>query len=189
MSRANNRELDALVAERWLPCVEGEEYYEVSDLGKVRSKTSHDGRAIRPGKVLMGSDNGVGHKKVAFHKCESARSHYVHRLVLEAFVGPCPEGMEACHNNGDSEDNRLVNLRWDTKVANEKDKERHGTKPVGLQVGGARFSAADIAEMRRLKDKGWSQTRIAATYYTTQGYVSQLLSGKRNNRASLEALK
>lgn len=46
---------------------------------------------------------------------------------MEAFVGPCPEGMEVCHNNGDCTDNRLENLRYDTKSANMLDRVRHGT--------------------------------------------------------------
>ena len=36
----------------------------------------------------------------------------IHRLVLEAFVGPCPHGCEADHINCDPHDNRLENLRW-----------------------------------------------------------------------------
>lgn len=51
----------------------------------------------------------------------------VHRLVLEAFVGPCPEGMEGCHGDGDPTNNSLGNLRWDTATSNQLDKVRHGT--------------------------------------------------------------
>ena len=36
----------------------------------------------------------------------------IHRLVLETFVGACPEGMEAQHWNDNRGDNRLENLRW-----------------------------------------------------------------------------
>src|SRR4051794_31712386 len=46
----------------------------------------------------------------------------VHRLVLEVFVGPCPAGMECCHADGNSLNNALDNLRWDTPEANEADK-------------------------------------------------------------------
>ncbi len=49
----------------------------------------------------------------------------VHRLVLEAFVGPRPDGMEACHYpDSDKENNRLTNLRWDTHDENAKDRYR-----------------------------------------------------------------
>lgn len=52
---------------------------------------------------------------------------YVHILVLTAFYGPCPEGMEGCHHDGDPLNNRLGNLRWDTHVGNVSDSIRHGT--------------------------------------------------------------
>jgi hypothetical protein len=52
-------------------------------------------------------------------------TRYVSRLVLEAFAGPCPDGMECCHFNGDRLDNRPENLRWDTRTANTEDARRH----------------------------------------------------------------
>lgn len=48
------------------------------------------------------------------------------RLVLEVFIGPCPEGMEARHLDGDIKNNRLDNLKWGTRKQNAKDKVRHG---------------------------------------------------------------
>jgi len=55
------------------------------------------------------------------------RAHkLVHRLVLEAFAGPCPDGMEACHGDGDPTNNRRLNLRWDTRSSNQLDTVRHG---------------------------------------------------------------
>lgn len=56
-----------------------------------------------------------------------AYSKVVHRLVLEAFVGPCPPGMEGCHNDGHKQNNRLGNLRWDTPRENQLDTVRAGT--------------------------------------------------------------
>jgi hypothetical protein len=47
-------------------------------------------------------------------------------LVLEAFVGPRPPGMDCCHDDGDSTNDALSNLRWDTKRANQADTLRHG---------------------------------------------------------------
>ena len=51
----------------------------------------------------------------------------VHRLVLETFIGPCPEGMQGCHFDGTRTNNRLSNLRWDTRSGNQFDAVRHGT--------------------------------------------------------------
>lgn len=50
----------------------------------------------------------------------------LHRLILEAFRGPCPEGMEACHfPDPDPANNRIENLRWDTHRENCLDLSRH----------------------------------------------------------------
>lgn len=49
----------------------------------------------------------------------------VHHLVLEAFVGPKPDGMEGCHYpDSDKSNNRLENLRWDSQQENAKDRWR-----------------------------------------------------------------
>lgn len=52
---------------------------------------------------------------------------FVHRLVLEAFVGPCPNGMECRHLDGDPSNNALDNLCWGTRLENHRDSVRHGT--------------------------------------------------------------
>lgn len=54
-------------------------------------------------------------------------SYCVHTLVLTAFVGPAPKGMEARHLNGDGWDNRIENLEWATHYDNMQDKVAHGT--------------------------------------------------------------
>jgi len=44
----------------------------------------------------------------------------VHRLVLEAFIGPCPYGLVGTHKNGDRTDNRLCNLKWGNRRYEKK---------------------------------------------------------------------
>ena len=74
----------------------------------------------------------------------------VHRLILEAFHGPCPDGMESCHNNGIRSDNRVINLRWDTRKNNHADKHRHGTRQVGERHGKAKLTDDNALEIRQL---------------------------------------
>lgn len=52
---------------------------------------------------------------------------YVHKVVLETFVGPCPSGLEALHRDGNPTNNQLGNLRWGTRGENILDAVRHGT--------------------------------------------------------------
>jgi hypothetical protein len=79
-------------------------------------------------------------------------TRYVHRLVLEAFVGPCPEGMECRHLNGVPADNRLENLRRGTPKENHGDSVRHGTaahrKPGWRPRGRVSLTAAQVEEIR-----------------------------------------
>jgi hypothetical protein len=104
--------------------------YEASDQGRIRSVdrliTESTGKTRRHrGRVLRTTvlPNGYHHTFTG-----AGMGGYVHRLVLEAFVGPCPPGMEACHGIGGREDNRLTNLRWDTHLANVADTVRQGNK-------------------------------------------------------------
>jgi len=48
-------------------------------------------------------------------------------LVATAFHGPCPDGQQCRHLNGDPADNRSDNLKWGTPSEQAHDKVRHGT--------------------------------------------------------------
>jgi hypothetical protein len=65
------------------------------------------------------------HQTVKLSRSGKVANQYVHRLVLAAFVGPCPPGNDACHGDGDPTNNRLTNLRWDTHRENMRDMVRH----------------------------------------------------------------
>lgn len=73
----------------------------------------------------------------------------VHRLVLEAFVGPCPEGMEACHDPDPCRgNNSLLNLRWGTKTSNCKDRDMHGNTAKGEKAGGSKLTKEQAIEIK-----------------------------------------
>ena len=119
--------------EQWRPVVGYEGLYEVSNCGNVRSLDRRilrsDGLHMRvPGRNLKQTRNGPGYCRVILSKVGTKpKTVWVHRLVLESFVGPCPEGMEACHNDSDPSNNSLENLRWDTHAANMQDKVENWT--------------------------------------------------------------
>jgi hypothetical protein len=57
---------------------------------------------------------------------KKSRLFRVHRLVLEAFVGPCPPGHECRHLDGNPANNQLSNVVWGTPAQNAADRRRHG---------------------------------------------------------------
>lgn len=118
--------------ETWKPVVGYEGYYEVSNHGRLRSLDrivyAGQGRTRRhSGGNLNPAKGDTGYLEVRLSREGKSKIHKVHRLVLAAFVGPCPPGMEGCHNDGDRMNANLDNLRWDTRVGNFADKELHGT--------------------------------------------------------------
>jgi hypothetical protein len=103
---------------------------------------------------------------------------YVHHLVLRAFVGPCPPGMECCHDNGNPADNRLANLRWDTRRANRNDMRRHGTHVAGERVGNAKLTWAQVEAIRHLRALGAKQRLLAAACRVAVATISQVVNRK-----------
>jgi HNH endonuclease/NUMOD4 motif len=127
-----------LPGERWAAVPGWEHLYEVSDGGRVRTIA----RTIQyitgrdhyyAARILAGSDF-QGYRTVSLGSRADSVPHRVHRLVLGAFVGPCPEGMECRHLNGDRADNRLENLAWGTPHENGMDRLRHGTDVHAAQT-------------------------------------------------------
>jgi hypothetical protein len=107
----------------------------------------------------------------------------VHRLVLEAFRGPCPPGMEACHGNGDRGDPRLSNLRWDTHRANMADQCAHGTRMLGERHPLARLTDQEVAEIRARYAEGLSGNRPRVTHQELadrygRPHVTVIIGGK-----------
>lgn len=116
------------MAETWVPVAGYEGRYEVSDLGRVRSLTRKNSRGrLRQGRLLRPRKTSRDHLSVAFYVDRVRRDFQIHHLVLEAFVGPRPDGMEGCHWDDDPANNSLDNLRWDTRSANVLDSVRNGT--------------------------------------------------------------
>jgi hypothetical protein len=102
----------------------------------------------------------------------------VHRVVMLAFVGPCPEGQEVLHGDGDPTNPRLGNLRYGTKRENAADRDRHGTHGRGERSGRAKISNADAAYIRYLKDGGWKLRELEDRYGITKASLSYIINRK-----------
>jgi len=101
--------------DEWRP-VPGWPMYEVSRRGRARRGT----RELKPAR------DKDGYRYVTLSAGRARWRVHVARLVLLVFAGEPPSAAhEACHGNGRRWDNRLANLRWDTRPANRADRERH----------------------------------------------------------------
>lgn len=113
--------------ETWKPIPGYEGLYEVSDLGRVRSLDRVDRRGrFWLGRTLKPQLGTSGYLAVALSRHSCLKTRAIHRLVLEAFIGPCPKGLIGLHLNDIKTDNRLENLRWGTYSENNYDSVRNG---------------------------------------------------------------
>lgn len=133
--------------------------YEVSNLGRVRS--------YRRGKVrvLKGCPDSKGYSQVELRN-EGGKLHTrVHKLVMLVFVGPCPDGMEICHNDGSPLNNCQDNLRYDTHAGNMGDRVQHGIAK--------RLTPERTRRIRQDYLNGLSLGAIAQKYDIGQTYIKR----------------
>jgi hypothetical protein len=166
------------MTERWLPVPGYEDFYEVSDQGRVRSLPHQTASGIRGGHVLTPWHDKDGYLRVAINVHGAKRQCPVHQLVLLAFAGPMPVGQESRHGTGGKLDNRIVNLCYGTPLDNTMDQIRDGTKPRGTNHGKAKLTESLAREIRCRYASGETQDALAAEFGVSQTCVSVLIRRK-----------
>jgi ribosomal protein S14 len=169
--------------ENWRPVVGWEGLYEVSDLGRVR--TIPRPLLMRNGLTRMWGVRyfslavpSRGYKAAKLADGRRKATIAVHRLVLEAFVGPCPEGMECCHGPGGRHDNRLSNLRWATHAENIADKKAHGTQTRGERSPAAKLTEAQAVEALDRCARGERPSTVAKHLGVSRACVELIVIGR-----------
>lgn len=103
-------------------------FKEIPDWPGYSISTAGDVWSCKRRKLLARTKDPQGYIRVhLYHPTKGTQNPHIHRLVLETFVGPCPESFECRHLNGDRTDNRLENLRWGSRGDNTKDQIQHRT--------------------------------------------------------------
>lgn len=108
--------------EIWRPVVEFEDYYMVSNLGRIKSLHKR-----YKGLILQTYDEGHGYRMVDLYKDNIKQKCRVHRLVAMAFIPNPLNKREVDHINFVRDDNRVSNLRWATSKENQHYKMVHMT--------------------------------------------------------------
>jgi hypothetical protein len=112
--------------------------------GEVISEARTKQRRLKP------SIDSAGYLSVEQYHEGKHRRISVHRVVLEAFIGPCPDGHEARHIDGNKRNNKLWNLAWGTPAENAADRIRHGTQLRGSKIKSAKLTEEQAREILRL---------------------------------------
>jgi hypothetical protein len=171
--------------EEWRAVVGYEGRYEVSDLGRVKSLLG------RCPLILRQQPDHEGYLQVTLYAggASTSKTRKVHHLVLEAFVGPRPEGAQTRHLNDIKSDNWLQNLVWGTGTENQLDISLEVRKSRGRPLGHPnkhrRLTADQILQVRALVGEGKSFAEAARQIGSAPYIVSDLIKGKIK-RYSLE---
>jgi hypothetical protein len=143
--------------EVWKEIAGYEGLYEVSNFGRMRSLDRIGNHAIygdfvKKGQILTPcKTSGYPSYKLRLNK--RTNTVYAHRIVLNTFVGQCPKGMEGCHNDGNKNNPRLDNLRWDTSKNNKLDMVAHGTDGKGERASMAKLTTIQVLEIRNSSER------------------------------------
>jgi hypothetical protein len=162
------------IVEEWRDVVGFEGLYKVSNFGQVQT--------VKTGEIKKQTiADGDKRPYLSLWKNNKIKVCRPHKLVMEAFVGVRPQGMECCHNDGNPQNNYLSNLRWDTPISNQADRVRHGTTNRGEQCGNAKLT---LEQVRAIRQDNRLQRIIAAEYGVKDNTISRIKSGKRWTHSS-----
>lgn len=151
--------------------------YAVDENGTVLSVCGHVKERTKPwseARRLTPTANRWGYLTVQL--CHGGRIYLkrVHVLVLTTFVGPCPDGMQSRHLDGDKRNNRLSNLAWGTAFQNYQDMQLHGTNPHGERHGNAKLTEGAVRKIRERRGNGEILRVLAADFHVHFGTISKV---------------
>lgn len=150
--------------------------YSVSDNGLIRfDKTGYVRKWQRgENRYAFITFAGQGGKPASFRS--------VHSLILEAFHGPRPEGMQVCHIDGDRFNNRLSNLRYGTAKDNADDRFFHGNTCAGIKNGNAKIIDQSVIDGIRAEYASGKTTQyaLAAKHDISQAQINNIVLNKQH---------
>lgn len=169
-----DRGASADAVEEWRPVPGHEGFYELSNLGNVRSLHFDPPRPVS----TRGTDKD-GYPVVALTRGPYERSTYaLHPLVCTAFHGrPSAPGQEAAHLDGVRTNARADNLEWTSKKENQAHRRIHGTDPAGERHPNAKLSTSDVVAIRRARGSEFGAT-LAARFGVSRSTIYDIWQGK-----------
>jgi len=171
------------MAEIWkdIPGYEGR--YQASTEGRIRGVDRQqavvykDGRSenrLLKGRVLSTCPGSNGYPYVGLRKArdtDNATFCPVPHLVALTFIGPRPEGLVVCHADGNKNNNRLENLRYDTQTENQIDIYRIGGKCGKLSI-------EQVKDIKQRLARGESKSSIGRAFGVSKTAIYYIAKGE-----------
>lgn len=172
-----------LTMEQW-KTIPGFSFYQVSSTGDVRglyvSRGGHlAGRMLRKSpRICKAHTDRDGYKQVHIvNDAGEKRWVRVHRAVLLAFVGPCPEGYIAAHLDGSKDNNVVENLQWVTHKENQAHSFAHGTHILGETVPISKLKSEEVLAIWELRGK-MPQRKVGRLFGVSKTNIRDIWRGR-----------
>lgn len=163
--------------ERWRPVKGYEPHYEVSDFGRVRRLTNRFGRPFSAPMILRPGYR-TGYPCYVLSRDGEGLRLSAHALVARAFIGPCPDGLEIAHLDGDRDNPRLTNLAYVTHAENLAHMVGHGTRLFGERHPRAVITEDTARRILADRRKGDGPRKLMRRYGLPVNVVNKLIYGK-----------
>jgi hypothetical protein len=183
--------------EEWRPVVGWEGLYEVSSWGNVNTvehrAPSRGGVGFKtvPGMRRKTQLNAHGYPVVCLRRGKLVKLRVVHRMVVEAFIGPIPDGMNTNHLDGVRSNNRLQNLEICTASENHLHRCRVMGRGRGETHNLALLDNAKAIAIRAeyaLRDRNYGAcAKLARKYGVSAGVIQSVVKWKNWKHVSSEA--
>ncbi len=132
-------------------------------------KQNYDGR------LLTTYIDKSGYVKFRFGANKKKYIMLVSRAMLTAFVGQPKPGQFACHNDSNTQNNRIENLRWDNQKGNMKDRQERGLYAKGENHHAAKIP---IDIVKKLKSGEYTPLAIAKETGLSYSTLWNIAKGK-----------
>ena len=168
-----------LFTEKW-KIISNFSNYAVSNHGRVMRITP--AQHTHPGKILR-LVNNKGYICTRLYLKSKLHLKTVHRLVIKAFLGPCPRGKETNHKSGIKTDNRIENLEYLTHSENQKHAIKIGIRKVlkGTEISNSKLKEKDVLEIVRLRQIGLSINKVSKKFNVSPRLICWIMSGDKWN--------
>jgi len=156
--------------------IKGFKGYFIDERGSVFSvvpRNNHH-KPKTPRKISVWDDRGYP----AVHIGKKKR--YIHRLLLETFVGPAKKDQECRHLDGNTRNNDIGNLAWGSRSENQMDRSRHGTSNRGMRHGMAKYDEDQVKKIKKMHDEGMKMCRIAEKMQIPASSVSYIVNDRKS---------
>lgn len=167
-------------AEQWRDVVRYEGFYSVSSFGRVQSKDreilnrkgarrKYKERFLKQARVPSGF-------AVTLSRDNYKETILVHRLVAEAFLGKCPQGMVVVHKDDNPLNNHLANIEYNTQKFTQQrfaDKGRHWRGDTSSRKN---LTLAETADVQARASRGESQRSIASDLGVSRSTIARAIA-------------